>query len=286
MLQEIGNHTFHNEYKDTLPSPEDYILVFRTVGKENEVLVAMVEEDGKEAVTLPTFLEFNDTGKENAFQYLFSIDERTFFLGASHLYPTTPRHTYSFRSVRVFRNNHPGHLCFAGSTAYHLYCWYRDNKFCGRCGAPLLPAGKMRALQCNCCGNLLFPRIAPAVIIGLRKNDSLMLSRYANRPYKGRALLAGFCEIGETPEQTVKREVFEEVGLHATNITYYGSQPWGFDSNLLLGYFADVEGDTDITLDEEELKSAGFVKREDITYEPNLMSLTATMIEEFRLGNY
>ena len=80
------------------------------------------------------------------------------------------------------------------------------------------------------------------------------------------------------------REVMEEVGLKATNVTYFGSQPWGLDSNLLLGYFADVEGDINIRLDEEELECAGFVKREDIEPDDNLMSLTATMIEEFRMG--
>ena len=93
-------------------------------------------------------------------------------------------------------------------------------------------------------------------------------------------------KVSETPEETVVREVMEEVGLKVKNITYYGSQPWGFDSNLLLGYFADVDGDDIIQLDEQELASAAFVDRENISPESNLISLTATMIEEFRLGNW
>ena len=81
--------------------------------------------------------------------------------------------------------------------------------------------------RCPHCGNLIFPKIAPAVIIGLIHEDSILISTYADRPYKGRALLAGFCEIGETPEQTVVREVQEEVGLRVKNIRYFDSQPWG-----------------------------------------------------------
>ena len=141
-------------------------------------------------------------------------------------------------------------------------------------------------MKCPSCGNMIFPKICPAVIIGLRDGDRLMMSRYANREYKGRALLAGFCEVGETPEETVVREVMEEVGLKATNVTYFGSQPWGIDCNLLLGYYADVSGDVDVTIDKEELAAASFVKREDIEPEPITESLTATMIEEFRCGRW
>ena len=111
-----------------------------------------------------------------------------------------------------------------------------------------------------------------------------MISTYADRPYKGRALLAGFCEIGETPEQTVVREVQEEVGLRVKNIRYFDSQPWGFDSNLLLGYYCEVDGDISITMDETELATARFVKRDKIEEDKNLLSLTATMIDRFREG--
>ena len=92
-----------------------------------------------------------------------------------------------------------------------------------------------RMLQCPCCANMVFPKIAPAVIVGVTHGDKILMTKYAGREYKRYALIAGFTEIGETAEETVKREVMEEVGLTVKNIRYYKSQPWGFDSNLLLG---------------------------------------------------
>ena len=110
------------------------------------------------------------------------------------------------------------------------------------------------------------------------------MTKYAGREYKRYALIAGFTEIGETAEETVHREVMEEVGLKVKNIRYYKSQPWGFDSNLLLGYYCEVDGGTSITMDETELATARFVKRDKIEEDKNLLSLTATMIDRFRKG--
>ena len=80
-------------------------------------------------------------------------------------------------------------------------------------------------------------KIAPAVMVGVTNGDKILMTNYAGREYKKYARIAGFTEIGETAEQTVEREVMEEVGLHVKNIRYYKSQPWGYDSDLLLGYF-------------------------------------------------
>ena len=133
--------------------------------------------------------------------------------------------------------------------------------------------------------NIYFRLMKPVIFFICRGiYQQVYLSTYADRPYKGRALLAGFCEIGETPEQTVVREVQEEVGLHVKNIRYFDSQPWGFDSNLLLGYYCEVDGGTSITMDETELATARFVKRDKIEEDKNLLSLTATMIDRFRKG--
>ena len=168
-------------------------------------------------------------------------------------------------------------------TAYHLYTWYRDNRFCGRCGHETEIYETERAMHCPECGNLIYPKIAPAIIVGVTDGTRIVMTRYAGREYKGTALIAGFCEIGETAEDTVRREVMEEVGLEVTDIRYYRSQPWGFDSNLLLGYFCCVKGSLAIHRDTGELAAAEWVDRQEIDQTPNQLSLTAEMISYFRL---
>ena len=140
-------------------------------------------------------------------------------------------------------------------------------------------------MRCTSCGNMIFPRIAPAAIIALTHGDKLMLSSYANRSVKRYGLLAGFIEIGETAEEAVAREVMEEVGLKVKNIRYYKSQPWGIAGNLSVGYFCDLDGDNDtVTLDEAELASAEWFVREDIPTKDEGISLTGEMIRIFQEG--
>ena len=109
------------------------------------------------------------------------------------------------------------------------------------------------------------------------------MTKYAGREYKRYALIAGFTEIGETAEQTVMREVMEEVGVKVKNIRYYKSQPWGFDSNLLLGYFAELDGDDTISMDEEELSVAEWVHYKDVPAYSEGISLTREMMTKFRM---
>jgi NAD+ diphosphatase len=129
---------------------------------------------------------------------------------------------------------------------------------------------------------MIFPKVAPAVIVGVTNGDKILLTKYANREYKRYALIAGFNEIGENIEETVKREVMEEAGLHIKNIRYYKSQPWGFDSNLLMGFFCEVDGDKNIRMDEHELSEAEWVDREDIPEYGENLSLTHEMMQVFK----
>ena len=283
MIQEIAPKKFDNAYHAKSPKPDDFVLVFRGHGKPDDRILCRIE-DGK--IILPTYSELGC--EKHLLQYLFSIDETCYFLYmpgdlSAGLF-ISDIFSFSYEPIRSLRRNDPVYTCFAGMTGYHLYVWYRDNVFCGRCGVKTVHDKKERMKRCPHCGNLIFPKIAPAVIIGLIHEDSILISTYADRPYKGRALLAGFCEIGETPEQTVVREVQEEVGLRVKNIPYFDSQPWGFDSNLLLGYYCEVDGGTSITMDETELATARFVKRDKIEEDKKLLSLTATMIDRFRKG--
>ena len=137
-------------------------------------------------------------------------------------------------------------------------------------------------MQCPCCANMVFPKIAPAVIVGVTNGDRILMTKYAGREYKRYALIAGFTEIGETVEETVQREVMEEVGLKVKKIRYYKSQPWGFDSNLLLGFFCELADEHEICLDREELSLAEWVDYHDILDDPEKLSLTHNMMEYFR----
>ena len=141
---------------------------------------------------------------------------------------------------------------------------------------------KERMLYCSACGNQVYPTISPAVIIGVIHRGKLLMSKYAGRDYKKFALIAGFNEIGETIEETVHREVMEEVGLKVKNLTYYKSQPWSFTDTLLMGFFADLDGDETITLDHNELSAAGWFTRDEIPVEENNLSLTNEMIMYFK----
>ena len=143
---------------------------------------------------------------------------------------------------------------------------------------------KERMLCCRECGNVEYPKICPAVIIGVTDGNRILMSKYAGRTYKKYALLAGFTEIGETVEQTVAREVMEEVGLKVKNIRYYKSQPWAFTDTLLMGFYCDLDGEDKITLDQNELALAEWFEREDIPVKPSRDSLTNEMIMRFKNG--
>jgi NAD+ diphosphatase len=132
---------------------------------------------------------------------------------------------------------------------------------------------------------MIFPRISPAVIVAVTNGERLLLSKYAGRAYTRYALLAGYAEIGETIEQTVHREVMEEVGLKVKNLRYYKSQPWGVDGNVLMGFFCDVDGNDTIHIDETELSMAGWYERDALPARDDGISLTREMIRIFEEGN-
>lgn len=191
---------------------------------------------------------------------------------------------YHYEEVRQMRQLQSKETCFAVMTAWHLYAWYRDNRFCGRCATPTVHDKAERMMRCPECGNMIFPRISPAVIVAVTDGDRLLLSKYAGRAYTRYALLAGYTEIGETLEETVHREVMEEVGLRVKNIRYYKSQPWGVDGNVLMGFYCDLDGDDTIHMDTTELSLAQWFDRREIPARDDGISLTREMIRVFEEG--
>lgn len=192
--------------------------------------------------------------------------------------------TLFVKSVAQLRTMQPRWAAFACLTGYHLAKWYRERRFCGLCGATMQRSPTLRSMVCSACGTEVFPTISPGIIVGIRNGERLLLVKYADRPYKNYGLVAGFVEIGETLEDTVRREVSEEVGLKVRNIRYFASQPWAFSQSLLVGFFADVDGSDAARPDGVELGEATWFERAQVPSDISAVSLTGTMIEAFRLG--
>ena len=246
--------------------------------------------DKLQLLEFPRLRDFAGTGiPDNAeLIYLFSVDEEKYFLlWERELKPEKPVTLpgFSFTAVRALRDRElgPKTRIFACITGLQLYNWYRKNRFCGCCGGETERDGKERALRCPRCGNLVYPRIVPAVIVGVCHGDRILLTKYRTG-FRHYALVAGFTEIGETLEQTVAREVMEETGLRVKNIRYYKSQPWGIVDDLLAGFYCDVDGDPEIRMDQNELKLAEWTRREDIVLQPDDFSLTNEMMRCFKNG--
>ncbi len=190
------------------------------------------------------------------------------------------------KSSQCLRALPTAELRFGAFTALHLARWLLGHRYCGKCAAPLVL--HETRLICPQCTTEVYPTIAPAVILGLTYQGKLLVTRYADRPYRGPALVAGYCEVGETVEQTCVREAREETGLHLTSLRYYASQPWGLSGALLLGFFAEVAS-PEITLLDGELAEAQWLAPEALPDPPDAagaLSLTATMIQAFKTGNF
>lgn len=271
MIQDIAPHQFHNEYKAYEIQNGDYVLFYR----QRDVLLRYVDEQ----IVYPKYEEVSDR-ESRSYIYLFSIDaQRYYFCDETD---ETLMEAYQFVNIQKMRKGQPKHQAFAGVTGLQLAEWYRSRRFCGRCSTGMTHSAKERMVQCPECGQMEYPKISPAVIIALVHGNRILMSKYVGRAYKNYALLAGFSEIGEPVEETVRREVMEEVGLKVGRLHYYKSQPWSFTDTLLMGFFAELEGGEDIVLDQTELAMAEWFEREEIpvTYED--CSLTNEMIMAFK----
>jgi NAD+ diphosphatase len=164
--------------------------------------------------------------------------------------------------------------------AFQVVEWYRSHAFCGRCGAPTELAEGERARACPNCGALYFPRINPAVIFLVERGDRMLLAR--SRSFRGPfySVLAGFVEPGESLEETIRREAREEVGLELRDIRYFGSQPWPFPSQLMIGFTAH-HADGDIRLQDSEIVDAGWYGSHDLPELPGRFSIARRLIEDF-----
>ncbi len=141
--------------------------------------------------------------------------------------------------------------------ASQLLHWFNSNRYCGKCGNPTVPHPSEMARVCPTCSTNHYPAISPCIIVLVYRQNEILLARACRFPKKLFSTLAGFIEPGETAEEAVEREIFEEVQLRVTNISYFRSQPWPFPGQLMLGFFAEYQSG-EITIDGYEICEASW----------------------------
>ncbi len=283
MLQDIAPLRLDNRWRsEELVQADSVILHFQ----QGKVLVRTAAEAAQPLFPLANMLEGEP--KPADYRYLFQVGSQRYFLCLAKqvLVPIG----YGYEPLRQVRMTKQASLStfYAFYTAWHLANWYHNTRFCGHCGQTLQPDVEERAMRCPACGHVEYPRINPAIIAGVIHDDEILLTKYAMQHLGHRstfyALIAGFTEIGETLEETVAREVYEEVGLYVKNVRYYKSQPWGSAADILAGFYCDVDGSTQIHMDKQELSRALWVPREQVILQPDDWSLTNEMMARFRAG--
>ena len=209
MIQDINPHKLYNQY-DPNKRPEEGSRVFTfrdsPENKRDIQLLVKIKDEGK-ILDIPKRADFDKDLRDDSFTYLFSVDDESFFLlDSKDAGKVEKKGDYSFVSFTELRNMYlnPKEYVYAAFTAYQLAEWYSVTKYCGKCGAENENDKLDRARTCPKCGNKIYPRINPAVIIGVtdKETDSIVLTKY-RRGYGFNALVAGFTEIGETLEETV-----------------------------------------------------------------------------------
>jgi len=297
MIQDIAPHVFHNEYTPRPLTDLDAIVCY----DGNQILMDITK--GEDNAIFPQLNDFTPEQQKRIqesthLQYLFSIDAMGFFLVPLHCifapdlelingdWIGATGNVLRFMHIQKVRQQHDNSIGHAMMVSYHLNTWMTNHQFCGRCGSPTAPHDKERAMYCNHCGNIMYPQISPAVAVAVvdPKTDRILLAKGLGE-FKKFALIAGYVEIGETIEECVRREVMEEVGLKVGKLHYFKSQPWGLTGIEMMGFYAELEGDDKVTIQETELAEARWFDRSELQ-EDNTFSLSFTLIDTFRRGEY
>jgi NAD+ diphosphatase len=169
------------------------------------------------------------------------------------------------------------HWTVAGR-ADQIVRWDREHRFCGRCGEATMPQTGERARRCPRCGLHAFPRVSPAVIVLIERDERILLARSPHFAPGRFGIIAGFVEPGESLEGAVVREVREEVGVEVGEVQYWGSQPWPFPHSLMVGFTATWQSG-EIEIDPSEIVDAQWFRRDELPPIPPPISIARKLID-------
>lgn len=228
------------------------------------------------AVTFPHDLFIQKCLQEHtAVDWFFEPEWNIFALELTENTPETQ--DVSWIPLRQFFAMSDRHLSFLASRGRALLSWRALCRYCPTCGAKLNDDIELTAKRCSSCGRQIFPRITPAVIVLVSRNDSILLVQHLLRIQNIWACVSGFVEAGETAEQTVVREVKEETGILIENVRYVGSQSWPFPDQIMLAYRAEYKSG-DIKPREGEIKDARWFNKNSLPDIPQAGSIAHKLI--------
>ena len=195
-----------------------------------------------------------------------------------------PPAEHEFAGLRALWTRLPEDEFWLAGRGYQIVEWDRTHRYCGRCSAPTENAQRERAKRCTSCDHSSFPRLSPAVIVCVTRGNEILLAQGTRFPGAFYSVLAGFVEPGESLEETVAREIMEEVSIEVKNIRYYGSQPWPFPHSLMIGFSAEY-ADGELVLDPEEIAAADWYTRDALPQLPPHLSIARTLIDAYIEGS-
>jgi NAD+ diphosphatase len=253
------------------------------VGAEAALWFAFREErllvSRGDPVVVPRVASLEDLGLSATFCYdIGSLNgQRCWAVGLGP--DTAPPEGMVFRDLRGMWGVDERFFVMAGR-AKQIVEWDRTHRFCGRDATETVAGPTPLSKECPRCGMLFYPRLSPAVIVLVKREDEVLLARSPGFPPGMYSVLAGFVEPGESIEETIEREVREEVGVEVDNVRYFGSQPWPFPNSLMIGFTADCAGG-ELRADPAEIEDAGWYSADNLPPVPPKVSIARAMIDEF-----
>jgi len=169
---------------------------------------------------------------------------------------------------------------YLAGRARQIVDFHQTHRFCGRCGTQTGLQTTEHGRHCPTCRLVVYPRLSPSIIVLVTRGDEVLLGRQASWPPGMYSTLAGFVEPGESIEETVHREVMEEVGVQLGELEYLGSQSWPFPNSLMLGFHAEYAGG-DIVLQPEEIEDAKWFRHDELPFVPNVNAISRWLIDEY-----
>ncbi len=225
-------------------------LYFAFRGKE--ILVCVTETNG---FRIPTFENIQDAKITTIQKHYIGVFKGIDCYAVETLETQEIPEMMQWVGLRVVFAKIDNSLFALAGRSYQIIDWDRTHKFCGQCGLETILSDDERVKICLKCQQKHYPRISPAVMALISRGHEFLLARSHHFPAGMFSALAGFSEPGETLEQTVHREVYEEVGIKVFNLRYFASQPWPFPHSMMIAFHCDYKSG-EIECDETEIEAA------------------------------